>query len=62
MTTKKHYYWDEDTINYFQFLTSYESGEQVYNQIQAFVQNNCEVQENEAEQDLIDDLVRQVGL
>ena len=62
MTTKKHYYWDEDTINHFQFMSVYASGEEVYNEIQAFVQNNCEVQENEVEQDLIDDLVRQVGL
>jgi len=38
------------------------SGEEVYNEIQEFVENNCEIQENEVEQDLIDDLVRQVGL
>ncbi len=62
MNTKKHYYWNEDTINHFQSLSSYTSGEEVYNEIQAFVKNNCEIQENEAEQDLIDDLVRQVGL
>jgi effector-binding domain-containing protein len=62
MNTKKHYYWDEDTINQLQFLSSYTSVEEVYNEIQEFVENNCEIQENEVEQDLIDDLVRQVGL
>jgi hypothetical protein len=62
MNTKKNYYWNEDTINHFQFLSSYTSGEEVYNEIQAFVENNCVLAENEAEQDLIDDLVRQVGL
>ncbi len=62
MNTKKNYYWNEDTINHFQFMTSYTSGEEVYNEIQEFVENNCEIEENEVEQDLIDDLVRQVGL
>ena len=62
MNTKKHYYWNEDTINHFQFLSSYTSGEEVYNEIQEFVENNCEIEENEVEQDLIDDLIRQVGL
>ena len=62
MNTKKHYYWNEDTINHFQFMSSYVSGEEVYNEIQEFVENNCEIEENEVEQDLIDDLVRQVGL
>ena len=47
MNTKKHYYWDEDTINHFQFLSSYTSGEEVYNEIQEFVENNCEIEENE---------------
>lgn len=59
---KFKYYWDEETINHFQFMSSYVSGEEVYEAIQEYVETECQLEENEVEQDLIDDLVRQVGL
>ena len=56
------YYWDEDTINHFQAMSTVTSGEEVYEAIQEYVENECQLEENEVNQDLIDDLVAQVGL
>jgi hypothetical protein len=56
------YYWDEDTINHFQAMSTITSGEEVYEAIQEYVENECQLEENEVNQDLIDDLVAQVGL
>ncbi len=63
MNMKKFkYYWDEETINHFQALTSISSGEEVYEAIQEYVETECQLEENEVYQDLIDDLVNQIGL
>jgi predicted small metal-binding protein len=56
------YYWDEDTINHFQAMSTVTSGEEVYEAIQEYVENECQLEENEVNQDLIDDLVAQIGL
>jgi hypothetical protein len=56
------YYWQEDTINHFQAMSTITSGEEVYEAIQEYVENECHLEENEVNQDLIDDLVAQVGL
>jgi hypothetical protein len=56
------YYWDEDTINHFQAMSTITSGEEVYEAIQEYVETECHLEENEVNQDLIDDLVAQVGL
>jgi hypothetical protein len=56
------YYWDEDTINHFQAMSTITSGKEVYEAIQEYVETECHLEENEVNQDLIDDLVAQVGL
>jgi predicted small metal-binding protein len=56
------YYWQEDTINHFQAMSTITSGEEVYEAIQEYVENECQLEENEVNQDLIDDLVAQIGL
>ena len=54
------YYFDEDTVDHFKFVSSYASKEEVYNEIEEFVENNCTLEENEVEKDLIEDLILQV--
>jgi hypothetical protein len=56
------YYWDEDTINHFQAMSTVTSGKEVYEAIQEYVETECQLEENEVNQDLIDDLVAQIGL
>lgn len=54
------YTWNEDTLDHFKFMANYETKEGVLYEITEFVENNCDLEENEVEQDLIDDLVAQV--
>jgi hypothetical protein len=54
------YFWNEDTIDHFKFNSNYETKENMVKEIEEFVENNCQLEENEVEQDLIDDLVKQV--
>ena len=54
------YYFDEDTVDHFKFVSSYASKEEVYNEIEEFVENNCTLEENEVEKDLVEDLILQV--
>jgi len=54
------YTWNEDTLDHFKFMANYETKVKVLCEITEFVENNCSIEENEVEQDLIDDLVAQV--
>ena len=54
------YTWNEDTLDHFKFIANYDTKENFLYEITEFVENNCSIEENEVEQDLIDDLVDQV--
>ena len=57
-TTK--YYFNPDTISHFQFLSSYLSGEDLYEKIQEFVEIDCTLENGETEEELAEDLYKQV--
>jgi len=54
------YTWNEDTLDHFKFIANYDTKVNLLYEITEFVENNCDLEENEVEQDLIDDLVAQV--
>ena len=54
------YTWNEDTLDHFKFIANYNTKEDLLYVITEFVENNCTIEENEVEQDLVDDLVAQV--
>jgi len=54
------YFWNEDTVDHFKFNSNYETKENIVKEIEEFVEINCQLEENDVEQDLIDDLVKQV--
>jgi len=56
----KKFYWNEETLNYFKFVSNYESKKQVIEEITDFVEYNCSLEDNETEEDLIKDLTKQV--
>ncbi len=56
----KKFYWNEDTLNYFKFVSNYENKKQVIEEITEFVEYNCSLEDNETEEMLINDLVKQV--
>jgi len=57
-TTK--YYFNPETINHFQFLSSYISGEDLYEKIQEFVEIDCTLEDGETEVELAEYLYKQV--
>ena len=59
-TKSKTYLWNEETINYFQFTSSYISGEELYEKIQDFVETDCVLEDGETEEDLVNDLYKQI--
>ena len=59
-TRNKTYLWNEETINYFQFTSSYVSGEDLYDRIQAFVETDCVLEDGDNEEDLVNDLFKQI--
>ena len=59
MKTKK-YYFNPATISHFQFLSSYLSGEDLYEKIQEFVEIDCTLEDGETEEELAEDLYKQV--
>ena len=56
----KKFYWNEETINHFKLDSNYFSYEEVVNEITSFVENECSLEDNETEEDLIKDLTKQV--
>ena len=57
---KNKFYWNEDTLDYFKFQSNYQSKDEVIKEITDFVENNCSLESNETEEDLIIDLTNQV--
>lgn len=51
------FYWSEETINYFKFISSYLSKEQTIRKIELFVETDCIPTEEETEDMLVQDLV-----
>tara|TARA_R110000782_G_scaffold15797_1_gene45844 strand:+ start:248 stop:433 length:186 start_codon:yes stop_codon:yes gene_type:complete len=53
---KTKYTWNEDTLDHFHHAMFWKPARQVYEEIQEFVECDCQLEDNETEQDLIDDL------
>lgn len=60
MKTNKKFHWSEETLNHFEFQSSYDSRAKVLQDITLFVENNCTLENNETEDELINDLINQI--
>jgi len=56
----KEYKWNEDTINHFDFVSSYATMNEVYDMIKEFVEIDCQLEDGETEQELIMDLMSKI--
>ena len=52
--------WNEDIVNHFRFESMYENAEKIEQRITEFVEINCNLEDSESEQDLVDDLMNEV--
>ncbi len=55
-TQKSRYYWSKDTVDHFRFLSSYLNDLDLHQKISDFVEQDCSIEEDEDEEDLIEDL------
>lgn len=54
-------YWNPETINHFQFISSYLSGEELYEKVQEFVEVDCVMQDGDTEEELINNLLKEIN-
>ena len=54
------YYWNQETINHFKFISSYLTKKQTMEKIELFIEVDCIIQEDESEKDLALDLMKQI--
>ena len=59
MSTKK-FYWNDETLNHFKFQSNYQNEKETIKEITKFVEIDCSLENNETEEMLINDLVKQV--
>ena len=56
----KEFYWNEDTINNFKFLSNYGYRNEVLVLVKEFVQADCSLEDGETEEELITDLMNKI--
>ena len=56
----KKFYWDEDTINHFKFISNYGYRHEVLNLVREFVQIDCVLEKGEKEEELVTDLMNKI--
>ena len=54
------YNWNKETIEHFKFESNYLSKKDILKSVENFVSIDCEIQQNETEQDLVSDLMKQI--
>jgi hypothetical protein len=58
--SQKKYTWNHDTINHFQFMSSYLSSKEIYEMVQDFVAVDCQLEDGDTEEMLVEDLYKQI--
>ena len=56
----KKFYWNIETIDFFQLLKNSEGNEKMKQSVEMFVYNECDLEDNENYEDLIKDLLYQI--
>ena len=54
------FHWNEETINYFRFQSSYLNEKQIKASVKDFVECDCTPEDGETEKDLVIDLMEQI--
>jgi hypothetical protein len=58
--SKSKYTWNHDTINHFQYMSSYLSSKEIYEMVQDFVAVDCQLEDGDTEEMLVQDLYKQI--
>ena len=56
----KRFHWNVETLDFFQLLKNSEGNEKMKESVEMFVYNECDLEDNEDYEDLIEDLLYQI--
>ena len=54
------YYWNEDTVDHFKFMSNYLSKDEVIEEIVEFVLYECSLEDGETDEMLVEDLTNRI--
>ena len=57
----KTFYWNPETLDYFQLLKESEGNEKMKESVEMFVYNECDLEDNETFEELIENLLYQIN-
>lgn len=61
MENKNFLYWNVETLDYFQLLKHSEGNEKMKQSVEMFIYNECDLEDNETFEELIEDLLYQIN-
>ena len=56
----KRYEWDEETVNYFKFASEYTNREGVFQILKVFVEKNCQLEDGDDEDEMVESLISEI--
>tara|TARA_Y100000401_G_scaffold76897_1_gene62602 strand:+ start:184 stop:375 length:192 start_codon:yes stop_codon:yes gene_type:complete len=54
------FYWNEDTVDHFKFISNYWPVREVQNIVKEFVEIDCSLEDEETEEELVTDLMNKI--
>ncbi len=54
------FYWNEDTVDHFKFISNYGTVNEVHNMVKEFVEIDCVLEGDETEEELVTDLMNKI--
>ena len=61
MENKNFLYWNVETLDYFQLLKHSEGNEKMKQSVEMFIYNECDLEDSETFEELIEDLLYQIN-
>jgi len=60
MKNTNKFYWNPETLEHFKFTSHYQNEIETIKEITLFVENECDIEENETEEMLVNDIKKQI--
>ena len=54
------FFWNEDTLNHFKFISNYGTVNEIHNMVKEFVELECSLGNGETEEELVTDLMNKI--
>ena len=61
MKNTNKFYWNPETLEHFKFTSHYQNEIETIKEITLFVENECDIEENETEEMLVNDIKKQIN-